>query len=202
MCIVIICLELITCSFLFIIGQSLFCSHAWKCWSSFCWLWRKSKADGGTKQIAYAILGSWISFSKAWTCLHLWADCGATRSSLLCRCSVPPRVQIKASKTFTSFYRWKPFSIIEKITCKIEIKSCEIFRPLTSYNWSSRICITTLLWWHVLVSEFFLVFTCCLNFVVQDWYYLFWNYAGLIMAATKQLGTISNTSNGYVGASD
>lgn len=114
MCIVIICLELITCSFLFIIGQSLFCSHAWKCWSSFCWLWRKSKADGGTKQIAYAILGSWISFSKAWTCLHLWADCGATRSSLLCRCSVPPRVQIKASKTFTSFYRWKPFLLLKK----------------------------------------------------------------------------------------
>jgi hypothetical protein len=127
MYIAIICLEPITCFFyLFIIGQSLFCSHAWKCWSSFCWLWRKSKPDGGTKQTTYAILGFWFFFSKVWTCLHLWADCGATRSSLLCRCSVPPGVQIKASKTFTSFYRWKPFLLLKKITtCKIEIKSCE-----------------------------------------------------------------------------
>jgi hypothetical protein len=28
------------------------------------------------------------------------------------------------------------------------------------------------------------------------------NYAGLIMAATKQLGTNSNNSNGYAGASE
>ena len=28
------------------------------------------------------------------------------------------------------------------------------------------------------------------------------NYAGLIMAATKQLGTNSNNSNGYIGASE
>lgn len=43
---------------------------------------------------------------SAWTCFHLRSDCRATRSPILHRCSIPSRIQVEASKTVASIYRY------------------------------------------------------------------------------------------------